>query len=141
MPKVAIRFFHVGGYRRFCWHWWKDIAEYVFGGWYQDIKTYWHRARYGWAPRDVWSLDNYLAGVLAGSLEHLAKTTHGAPFGYPNMTPHVVESDTDHEKWEADLRRWAKAFHDYAEDEDFWYSKEVRDALLEIAPWFGSMWD
>jgi hypothetical protein len=38
---------------------------------WDDIRTLYRRARHGWAPRDVWSLDHYLNRVLAGSLEHL----------------------------------------------------------------------
>jgi hypothetical protein len=83
--------------------------------------------------RDVWSLDNYLNHVLAGSLEHLAETTHGAPVGYPHLVPHVRDGEsmrfygdsddsndvvTDCERWVIDLRRWAVSFRQAADDRD-----------------------
>lgn len=106
----------------------------------RDVRTLYRRARYGWAPRDVWSLDYYLNGVLAGALVRLAESTHGAPYGYPYSMPHVAdggvmrpyrESDnpddvvTDFARWSADLRRWAIAFQEASTDEDV-YLDEAR---------------
>jgi hypothetical protein len=100
---------------------------------WDDIRTLYRRARHGWAPRDVWSLDHYLNRELAGSLEHLAETTHGAPVGYPYLAPHIHDGDsmrpyrhsddpndvvTDHERWVIDLRRWAVCFRQAADDSD-----------------------
>lgn len=128
-------------------------------GWIFDLKTAWHRARYGWAPRDCWSLDEYLEGVLAGSLEHLAHNHWGTPPGYPNVQS-GFEDSTNHEQWTADLLRWSATFKhkltdDYIEkycqvephDYDGWNKDEAErrkaamDALKELLPWWGGLWD
>lgn len=161
----AIRFASFGGYRRFCSSWWNDLGQWLFCGWLHDIKTYWHRARHGWAPKDTWNLDGYLSHVLAGSLRHLAANVHGTPFCYPNISPnqtdeHTVEHD---ERWVTDLNRWADVFEDsqadlfelYPVDDDdkspdryLLINKEERRrsdavtaAIIEMAPWWHALWD
>jgi hypothetical protein len=175
--KQAIRFCSFGGARRFCGTWWNNLLYYITGisgeppwsrfhddelwwqtltwrrpGWVVDIHTYWHRARYGWAPRDTWGLDGYLNGVLAGSLSHLAENTHGTPAGYPSLTEW---GETDHQMWSDDLKRWSKAFSEDPEDVDIYdkpdytlhnaEEKRRRDAihqtLKEIEPWWDALWD
>ena len=141
---------------------------------WDDIRTLYRRARHGWAPRDVWSLDHYLNRVLAGSLEHLAETTHGAPVGYPYLVPHIRDGEsmrpyrhtddpndvvTDHERWVIDLRRWAVSFRQAADDSDIFEdgarfvstesqlaemqrrSDALRQALVEMTPWWEALWD
>lgn len=182
-----IHFSSFGGYRRFCSSWWNDLLWYTIGidfsgwlhyreidtarvtwglpGWCHDVYTYWHRARYGWAPRDVWSLDHYLNRVLGSTLAHLADTTHGTPGGYPlgskAPTDEYGNPATDHDQWNADLRKWSDAFLDlHAWDEtgeraEFDKGTNVRDvckmeenkykkvekALKELGPWWGGLWD
>jgi hypothetical protein len=46
---------------------------------YEKIEAFLQRGDRGWADRDTFDLDQYLAGVIAGSLRHLARTTHGWP--------------------------------------------------------------
>lgn len=158
------------GYNRDDQAWWQTL-HVRRPGWVGDCATYWHRARYGWAPRDTWNLNNYLNDVLAGSLKHLAEKTHGTPNGYPHrtITPTTPldehgSPDTDHEQWVYDLRRWARAFEDaeWWEDHDIdfppyqnndpdwvkkqqavdeFFSKRVEKALCEMAPWWRSLWD
>ncbi len=175
MMKRSITLCSFGGYRLFCESWWSDLTSYVFGvgwtarysrtgwwwrtlcwrtpGWCYDIFTYWHRARYGWAPRDTWGLDGYLNGVLAGSLVHLADTACGAPAGYGCNDG--ITGETNFEKWDADLRRWALAFYEDPEDVDIYdtpdYVKHraeedrrrynLQRALAEIAPYWQSLWN
>jgi hypothetical protein len=119
--RQPIKFCSFGGYRRFCSAWWKDLFWYLTRGWFFDIRTYWLRARYGWAPKDVWSLDTYLETVLAGALYRLSEKTYGTPYGYPNLNPPAfvtsTEEDTNHELWRADLARWSQAFADNTRDD------------------------
>jgi hypothetical protein len=122
----------------------------------------------------VWSLDHYLNRVLAGALEHLADTTHGTPHGYPYPVPHVRDGEsrrpyrdgddpndvvTDHERWQAGLRRWALAFREAADDSDTFHdgspfatiekqlaemqrrSDALRKVLAEMTPWWEALWD
>lgn len=178
-----IYFSSYGGYRRFCASWWNELLRYTtgitFGGWlhYREIKakpvrwgipgwcydiyTFYHRGRYGWAPRDVWSLDHYLNRVLGHSLQHLGKTTSGAPTGYPlgakAPTDKFGVPATDHAQWEADLQRWGQAFldlHAWVEGADLQTEdikarikeehrlyQQVRKTLREMAPWWAGLWD
>ncbi len=175
--RKPIPFCSFGGYRRFCSWWWNDLLWYVTGisvdhsrremkrpwwefayvrrpGWLLDIHNYWHRARYGWAPKDTWSLDNYLNGVLAGALTHLADHSHGTPAGYPSVAA-TLETETDHAQWESDLRRWAKVFSEDPDDVEIYdkpdytaqWAEETRrrdaihQALREMEPWWDALWD
>lgn len=154
MKRKPIPLFYItGGFRPFIWPWWKQILKWVFfAGWWRDLRTYWYRARYGWAPRDTWSFDTYLCDVLGYGLEYLAEHKHGTPIGYPD--PNGGET-TDHEQWVADLKRWASAFRENPHDVDIYdapyyekhnaeekrRSENIHQALKEMEPWFESLWD
>ena len=163
----SIRFCSLGGYRLFSRYWWNDMLWYVTGvsfygaewqfvvgtpGWSRDVYSYWHRARYGWAPRDTWSLDSHLNHVLAGTLDYLADHTHGCPVEYFN------ETATDHQcdQWTDTLHRWAQAFSEDPKDVDIYDRKanyaqhnaeetrrrtNIHTALKEIEPQWESLWD
>lgn len=60
------------------------------------------RARRDWAHSDTWDLDDYLAGVIAGSLRHLASITNSWP-GPETQWPAP-------EDWEEALRSLADRF-------------------------------
>lgn len=161
----AIRFSSFGGYRWFSSNWWKEVLWYAIGldmwselrvtrsspGWCQDIYTFYHRGRYGWAPRDTWSLDIYLNRVLAGSLTDLAEHTHGCPSRYFDASA----TDNECHRWRAELRRWALAFREGAQDVDIYdhdnnyaahkaeedrRSANLHQALKEIEPMWESLW-
>lgn len=161
--RKSIRFSSFGGYQTFSSYWWKELLWYVIGlhisdyrakcmmsipGWMQDIYTFYHRGRYGWAPRDTWSLDGYLNHVLAGTLEYLAEHSHGS--AYP-----LTDEDPNGERWPADLRRWAHAFSEDPQEVDIYdapdytqhRAEEIRrrqnlhTALKEIEPVWESLWD
>lgn len=160
MSKTPIPFRYRSMYRWFSTYWWTEFWHDVTSGFWRDCYTLYHRARYGWAPRDVWNLDNYLDKVLAETLRHLADTTHGTPSGYPHLTNPPLDDDgmpiTNHAQWVADLRRWADAFDadewefevtDETKIGEMWHQRalEVRQgklqALTELTPWWGSLWD
>lgn len=169
-----IAFCSFEGYRRFCLPWWNELLDYCTGidcrgalfyrdietrrvefrvpGWCRDIYTYWHRARYGWAPRDTWSLNTYLNNTFAGTLHHLAEHTHSCPHEYCDETA----PDNHCHRWESTLRRWAAAFSECPDDVDI-YDREqnyrqhnaeetrrrenIHTALKEIEPLWDSLWD
>ena len=169
--RKPIRFCSFGSYRPLTRFWWCDLLWYATGvsishlyafgdgrtrwrkaGWYSDLHAYWHRARYGWAPRDTWSLDGHLNDVLAGTLEYLADHTHGCPQSY------VVAAKPYDEcrEWNTDLRRWAHAFSEdpndvtindrsqnYAQQraEEERRRQNIHVALKEIEPVWESLWD
>lgn len=45
----------------------------------REVKWFLQRGRRGWADRDVWGLDGYLARVISESVAYLEKTTIGYP--------------------------------------------------------------
>lgn len=153
VKKDPIKFFYVNSYRRFTSYWLKQYLWYFWKGWRHDVYGIYHRARYGWAPRDLWNLDFYLNKVLAETLERLAEIKCGTPCGYPQTNPVDPEVEPDHDLWRADLKRWAKAFRDVNTlDEEKMdiptYIEESRkrwavleQTLIEMAPWWGGLWD
>lgn len=187
--KKPTPFCSFGGYRRFCDAWWNDLIWYATGvhyalhvsdiyhwwqrwsldwpGWCRDIYTYWHRARYGWAPRDTWSLDCYLNRVLAGSLAHLAEHSNGAPAAYGERETgdrgdgfvHAMDlgdADANFDRWATDLRKAALAFSEDPHDVDIYDAADgyvrhraeeerrranLKVALLWVAEWWEALWD
>ena len=102
-------------------------------------KWAWHRARYGWSPRDTWSLDDYLCRVAAESLTHLRDNAHGHPGG---TTP---------EKWAAQLTRiieplevWGSHWDwdcDVDRDEHIRRYREAQKAWRRLGEVLGNLWD
>jgi len=166
-----IEFCSLGGYRWFSSYWWKDVLSYPFYDFWRDCRTFYLRGRYGWAPRDTWNLENYLARTFAGTLNHLADHTHGVPANYPtgpHPMHHIVNddaslADTSFVKWQKDLRRWAKTFDDYYDwtmnSRELVYNvqdkkgmkalirkekattNDITKTFKEIGPWFRALWD
>lgn len=169
-----------GYYVPFTGVWWRHLLQHTLGfyvarerfpylGWGKpgfivDIYTYWHRARYGWAPRDTWNLDDYLSRVMGHSLKHLAQTSPGAPHLYPYKSTDALpvhvdghrEHETDFDQWQADLNRWGDALihstvDDYAEKHGEDYAASNKDAanrldarrvaLRELVEWWDALWD
>lgn len=165
---TPIRFSSYTPYRWFSRYWCREVLWYVVGlrmsahsgesmqwampGWCRDLYTFYHRGRYGWAPRDTWSLDIYLNRVLAGSLTHLAEHTHGCPQEYFDASA----TDNECHRWNAELRRWALAFREDPQDVDIYdrdnnYAAQkaeedrrranLHQALKEIEPMWEALWD
>ncbi len=76
--------------------------------WLRDLKAFWQRGRHGWAPRDTWNLDSYLARVIGETLPYLAAHSHGYPGNYKSM-----------EEWTATLLSLAGVFRAYARCDSF----------------------
>lgn len=102
----------------------------------------WQRSRRGWSDRDMWSLDRYLAGVIAGSLRCLRDTGHGYP----------IEMTED--EWEQTLTDIIEPLETYVADrfdpDESIYELGVREteeyqnaveAMHKLASVFGSLWD
>lgn len=124
MKKTPIPFCNATHYRPFTRVWLRDWLQWLSYAWVYDVRDYWLRARYGWAPTDTWSLDHYLATVMAGTLRHLADTTSGAPCGYPDLNATIDDDPTpdfdawkrDFDAWKRDLTRWADVCDNYIND-------------------------
>jgi len=178
--RVPIPAFHVSSVAMFSSWWWNDVLAYLTGlscprlryetgswvlwgtpGWAHDLYTFYHRGRYGWAPRDTWSLDYYLSGVFAGSLTHLNETRWGSPgfvyqdvmrelgLGNPetwdtSMLPHDEQKqveDAAEERWSSMLDGWARAFAEHPEDTDYDDRREnIRRTLVEMSDKWDTLW-
>lgn len=152
MRKKPARLCSYTPYRLFSRFWWKELWDYPLRGIWRDISAFIHRGIYGWAPRDVWSLDWHLARVYAGALHHLSENNCGCP-GTWELRP---DGEYNFSSWNEQLREWAATFYHYAndnyhelygtndkawsEDEDA-RSAALHQALREIEPWFGALWD
>lgn len=53
----------------------------IMGHIYREIKWFFQRGARGWADRDVWSLDHYLAAWLPDALHYLRESDKGYPSG------------------------------------------------------------
>jgi hypothetical protein len=95
------------------------------------------RIKRGYSDQDLWSFDSYLAGIIAGGCEDLARISHGVP---GNLTEG---------EWESVLKTIAVGFRDYAKDkfsesdgvplsdEESTYNK----GFDEFRKNFGALWD
>lgn len=142
-------------------YFWRQWANYIFTDqWVRDIHQIYHRARYGWAPRDVWNFDQYLDAVIGQGLIHLADKSCGTPYPYPFTNPDDVPTnyemtDDIHDLYRSDINRMGQAFLENTEDDYFerfpydysaWHTEETRRrdarnaALKELMPWWDSLW-
>lgn len=134
----------------------------------RDISEFYLHGMYGWAPRDLWSLDNYLAKIISETLYAMSENTNGVPseivdmakeeyitksmedFKYrgtkvvsPDDIPHEIFMERASQIWEAKLRSMAAIFK--ALDERFEYrntfsQEEIDEGLHEFAHWYHDLW-
>lgn len=102
------------GYRRWIWEWWAhwlDPRTY-----YYDLRAFYQRGRRGWADRDLWSLDDYLAGWMGDALHKLNEDSHHADAHgkkglreYQQMIEGWDAAERYISDWgEQDLKRWER---------------------------------
>lgn len=116
------------------WYWTTHPAKVYKTYVYWPIRTFIERGRRGWSVRDAWSLDTYLARVMAESIRHLRLNSHG----YPNeLTP---------EKWASILEEMEIGFSLWADHMEYPGGEEeaylaVQNSLRVMTEWFGNLWD
>ena len=64
-----------------------------------DIKYFIQRGKRGYADRDAWNFDYYLAKVISGGIDKLIKEVHGHPCDLKNIR-----------QWKTILRKISKTF-------------------------------
>lgn len=96
------------------------------------------RGRRGYSRSDAWSLDNHLAGIIAGGCRQLANNVHGCPV--PISDKHFGDMDAACLEWAGILRHIAAGFARYNENED-WDDPLVVEARGLLAEWFPNLWD
>jgi len=145
--RTKLRVFRFGGCRLFTLHWRRDLYWYATSGFWGDLRGIYHRVRYGYHQEyDAIDAGDFLAGIMAPILWELATNCSGAPCGYPHHD-RTVDTETDYDQWRSDLFRWAKAAHVAMKDEfdsheqHAQQQKDWANALIEMAPWWGGLWD
>lgn len=93
-----------------------------------DLRAFWQRGRRGYAAGDAWSLDSYLAPIIAGACEQIAERGVSCP---PDLTP--VE-------WSIILRKIADGFRVYERTEDGSDPAFLMASGL-LATWYPHLWD
>jgi hypothetical protein len=96
-----------------------------------EVQAFIHRGRHGWAPRDTWGLDGYLARVIGESVNHLADHGHGWPADaqWPEM-----------QDWQKELHKNANDLLAYA-DASYDEPLDPEPALTRLASYWGHLWD
>lgn len=75
---------------------------------WQDIIAFFQRGKRGYAKKDTWALDSYLATVIKNSLIDLQRIKQGTPATY---NPEIGEYDYNEERWEDILNKIIYTFH------------------------------
>jgi hypothetical protein len=121
------------------------------------------RAWRGWADKDTWSFDHYLARVTAQGLRRMAENAHGVPWFIFEDNPHLDEKDHHNlalllwKKWLTDKAEWFEWYD--AEDIglhpsmtdlekkqalDFWDKREKHFNEVVLPDFYkrwGNLWD
>jgi hypothetical protein len=99
---------------------------------FREMKWFYQRGKRGWADKDTWSLDSYLANWLPDALSYLKTHTHGIPVsafeglpvneeGYYNDSEHK----TAEERWNVILDKMILGFQAYIRMQDGVYEAEL----------------
>lgn len=117
------------------------------------IRTpYWwyQRARYGFSDPDAWSGDWYVAGIIAGVMEHIVNNGHGVAMSYADDWDTPV--DVMVERRDADWNKYIAIFREYSKNgpainqewkDDFGgvLDEDMQDALQWLSKHFQELWD
>ena len=105
----------------------------------REIGWKWQRMNRGWADCDVWGMHYHVSNVISGMLEHLSEHHCGHP------------GDITNEKWEENLKKWAKdikAYNIMSDMPDGWTHekemeayKQTKKGLKDMAEYYGHLWD
>ena len=120
---------------------WKYALYFPYRLWYRIVDSwdntiaFFQRGKRGYADKDVWNFDYYLAKVILGGLK-LLKETHS---GYPTKL-------TD-EKWDKILTEMIEGFENRINVESYEEylikngENKLNKSLQLFAKHFGSLWD
>jgi len=118
--------------RRTYWYLRRNLGKLARPQPWVRLRWRYQRSKRGWADRDVWSLDSYLAKLIGSSIASLRNHGHGYP------------SDITLEQWDDVLTRISEpllAYHKHWDDYDNRYIEEAQQALRLLAEHFPSCWD
>ena len=66
--------FPLSGYKFTYWRFWRDTFSPV--KYWRDVEAFYQRGTRGWADRDTWSLDCYLANFMGDALHYIQTNSH-----------------------------------------------------------------
>lgn len=116
---------------------------------YRDLIAFWQRGKRGWANRDTWNMDVYLATVLGPMLRHLAATDLGCPPGFGTEIKegmNIMDMESNHEAWKAYLEEIASGFDAYlavSESEDRFSHdayKPAMEKMRKLFDYYHALW-
>ena len=113
------------------------------------IKNFVQRGRKGYGYQDLWSADQYMAGVIAGVLQSYAHVKHGV--GHPYITG-AESVDEAFEAMQKDYLKHAVIFEEYGKNglawDDNWKSEfggvseeEIKQSLIWLSEAWIGLWD
>ena len=110
---------------------------------YREFKIYWDRSRRGYADRDMWSFDDYLARVIASGLDYMIQHSHGYPAHIEDYEEWLDILYTMKYGFEQYSTRWDRDFtdiqNDIEADRKMW--KDLENSLELFKEHFMSLWD
>ncbi len=115
------------------WYWLTHPMTAYRKAIYWPVRTFIERGRRGWSVQDTWSLDTYLARVMAESLAYLRVHAHGYP---ANITAEGWDAILT--EMEGGFRRWTEHFDDSDEEEAY---RQVQASIQLMHEWFANLWD
>jgi len=99
-----------------------------------DIKAFIQRGRRGFAQRDTWGFDSYLAKVISEGIDSLIKELHGHPCDLKNL-----------KQWKSILKKISKTFKIANTTEDCKRTKKQKKDYEEgwklFKEYFRGLWD
>lgn len=121
------------------------------------------RARYGWAPVDVWNWDQWFTTIVPQMFRYLSKNAMAYPGRYPFATPDRWEVwllkiadliEASNEDWVDKNNEYYDAFHNNIDDKEIYEKyaarndelnklahEHIKEALNEIGEYFYYIWD
>lgn len=97
--------------------WWLDRHAGVSHP-IRTFRSFWHRGRHGWAPRDTYNLDRYLSRVTADALVYFRQNLSGYP------------TDLTEESWDELLRQIERGLRAHLASEPIFDSPADREAAI-----------
>jgi len=119
---------------------WENIKWFPIRLWtkieykWEDFIAFFQRGKRGFADKDVWNFDYYLAGVILGGLKMLKKYQTGYP---PKLSYQAWDKILDEmiEGFEARLN--CESYEEFLSNE---VDKKLNRSLQLFAQYFGSLW-
>lgn len=136
---------HCNPWRKYSWRWWLhwlDVKDLLF-----EIKQMWQRAHRGYADKDLWSIDMYLAQWLPAALQQFRETTHSVPMSLTSqqwehelkMMEHAFIA-AQHVQWTGVCTCWQSNTFDGIKHDAYWKRRWLYCSGIFVKRFF-NLWD